>query len=166
MEQIWQDVAEWINLLAQTLRIPTSFLLIEFIGTFAFALSGIRLASAKQFDIFGAWIVGMATAIGGGTFRDVMLGVNPFWMTNEIYFIWCALAVFFVHIFAKYLVKQKNTWFIFDTVGLALFNVVGIEKTLQMGFPMWTAIQHPIGFDYPSRSYRTLSCLNEYRHTS
>ncbi len=57
MEQIWQDVAEWINLLAQTLRIPTSFLLIEFIGTFAFALSGIRLASAKQFDIFGAWIV-------------------------------------------------------------------------------------------------------------
>ena len=140
MEQIWQDVAEWINLLAQTLRIPTSFLLIEFIGTFAFALSGIRLASAKQFDIFGAWIVGMATAIGGGTFRDVMLGVNPFWMTNEIYFIWCALAVLFVHIFAKYLVKQKNTWFIFDTVGLALFNVVGIEKTLQMGFPMWTAI--------------------------
>ena len=135
MEQIMQDAAEWINLLAQTLRIPTSFLLIEFIGTFAFALSGIRLASAKQFDVFGAWIVGMATAIGGGTFRDVMLGVNPFWMTNEIYFIWCALAVLFVHIFAKYLVKQKNTWFIFDTIGLALFNVVGIEKTLQMGFP-------------------------------
>jgi hypothetical protein len=45
-----------------------------------------------------------------------------------------------VHIFAKYLVKQKNTWFIFDTIGLALFNVVGIEKTLQMGFPLWTAI--------------------------
>ncbi|MBQ1199074.1 MAG: trimeric intracellular cation channel family protein [Bacteroidaceae bacterium] len=140
MEQLLQDIAEWVNLLAQTLRIPTSFLLIEFIGTFAFALSGIRLASAKQFDVFGAWIVGMATAIGGGTFRDVMLGVNPFWMTNEIYFIWCALAVLFVHIFAKYLVKQKNTWFIFDTIGLALFNVVGIEKTLQMGFPMWTAI--------------------------
>lgn len=140
MEQLFQDIAEWVNLLAQTLRIPTSFLLIEFIGTFAFALSGIRLASAKQFDVFGAWIVGMATAIGGGTFRDVMLGVNPFWMTNEIYFIWCALAVLFVHVFAKYLVKQKNTWFIFDTIGLALFNVVGIEKTLQMGFPMWTAI--------------------------
>ena len=140
MEQLFQDIAEWVNLLAQTLRIPTSFLLIEFIGTFAFALSGIRLASAKQFDVFGAWIVGMATAIGGGTFRDVMLGVNPFWMTNEIYFIWCALAVLFVHIFAKYLVKQKNTWFIFDTIGLALFNVVGIEKTLQMGFPLWTAI--------------------------
>ncbi|MDE5561763.1 MAG: trimeric intracellular cation channel family protein [Bacteroidaceae bacterium] len=140
MEQIWQDVAAWIELLAETLRIPTSFLIIEFIGTFAFALSGIRLASAKHFDVFGAWIVGMATAIGGGTLRDIMLGVNPFWMMNEIYFIWCAIAVLFVHIFAKYLVKQENTWFIFDTIGLALFNVVGIEKTLQMGFPMWTAI--------------------------
>ena len=140
MEQIWIEIQEWINLLANSLRIPSFFLIIEFVGTFAFALSGIRLASAKQFDVFGAWIVGMATAIGGGTFRDIMLGLNPFWMVNEIYFIWCALAVLFVHVFAKYLVKQKNTWFIFDTIGLALFNVVGIEKTLQMGFPLWTAI--------------------------
>lgn len=140
MEQIWLDAVEWFNILADTLHLPSFFIMIEFVGTFAFALSGIRLASAKQFDVFGAWIVGMATAIGGGTLRDIMLGVNPFWMINEIYFIWCALAVLFVHIFAKYLVKQKNTWFIFDTIGLALFNVVGIEKTLQMGFPMWTAI--------------------------
>lgn len=140
MLQTWQAAAEWVEILADTLRIPTSFLIIEFVGTFAFALSGIRLASAKQFDIFGAWIVGMATAIGGGTLRDIMLGVNPFWMMNEIYFIWCAIAVLFVHVFSKYLVKQENTWFIFDTIGLALFNVVGIEKTLQMGFPLWTAI--------------------------
>lgn len=140
MTQIWQSAVEWVDLLATTLRIPTSFLIIEFVGTFAFALSGIRLASAKHFDVFGAWIVGMATAIGGGTLRDIMLGVNPFWMMNEIYFIWCAIAVLFVHVFAKYLVKQENTWFIFDTIGLALFNVVGIEKTLQMGFPLWTAI--------------------------
>lgn len=140
MLQTWQEAAEWVNILATTLRIPSSFLIIEFIGTFAFALSGIRLASAKQFDVFGAWIVGMATAIGGGTLRDIMLGVNPFWMMNEIYFIWCAIAVLFVHVFSKYLVKQENTWFIFDTIGLALFNVVGIEKTLQMGFPLWTAI--------------------------
>lgn len=61
-------------------------------------------------------------------------------MMNEIYFMQCAIAVLFVHVFAKYLVKQENTWFIFDTIGLALFNVVGIEKTLQMGFPLWTAI--------------------------
>lgn len=123
-----------------TLRLPVSFVVIDFIGTFAFAISGIRLASAKHFDVFGAWIVGMATAIGGGTFRDLMLGVNPFWMTNSIYFICCGIAVFCVMAYGKYLIRQKNTLFIFDTIGLALFNVIGIEKTLNMGFPYWTAI--------------------------
>ena len=135
---------EWLlNILQEmgtTLRLPTSFVVIEFIGTFAFALSGIRLASAKQFDVFGAWIVGMSTAIGGGTIRDLMLGVNPFWMTNSIYFICCGLAVLWVMAYGKYLIRQKNTLFIFDTIGLALFNVIGIEKTLNMGFPYWTAI--------------------------
>lgn len=132
-----------INILQEmgaTLRLPTSFVIIELIGTFAFALSGIRLASAKRFDIFGAWIVGMATAIGGGTLRDFMLGVNPFWMTNSSYFVCCAVAVVWVMLFGKFLIRQKNTWFIFDTIGLALFNVIGIEKTLNMGFPYWTAI--------------------------
>ena len=135
---------EWILDILQemgmTLRLPASFVVIEFIGTFAFAISGIRLASAKQFDVFGAWIVGMSTAIGGGTMRDLMLGVNPFWMTNSIYFICCGLAVIWVMAYGKYLIRQKNTLFIFDTIGLALFNVIGIEKTLNMGFPYWTAI--------------------------
>ena len=135
---------EWLLDILQemgtTLRLPTSFVVIEFIGTFAFALSGIRLASAKHFDVFGAWIVGMSTAIGGGTMRDLMLGVNPFWMTNSIYFICCGLAVIWVMAYGKYLIRQKNTLFIFDTIGLALFNVIGIEKTLNMGFPYWTAI--------------------------
>ena len=126
--------------MGHTLRLPISFVVIEFIGTLAFAISGVRLASAKQFDIFGAWIVGMATAIGGGTFRDLMLGVNPFWMTNISYFACCALAVLWVIVFGKQLVRQKNTWFIFHTIGRALFNVIGIEKTLNMGFPYWTAI--------------------------
>lgn len=123
-----------------TLRLPISFVCIEFVGTMAFAISGVRLASAKHFDIFGAWIVGMATAIGGGTTRDLMLGMNPFWMTNGSYFVCCALAVLWVFIFGKHLVRQRNTLFVFDTIGLALFNVIGIEKTLNMGFPYWTAI--------------------------
>ena len=57
---------------------------LDFIGTFAFAISGIRLASAKQFDWFGAYVVGLATAIGGGTIRDVLLDVTPGWMTDPI----------------------------------------------------------------------------------
>ena len=123
-----------------TLRLPVSFVVIEVIGTFAFAISGVRLSSAKQFDIFGAWIVGMATAIGGGTLRDLLLDVPPFWMANSSYCICCALAVVWVMVFGKYLIRQDNTWFLFDTIGLALFNVIGIEKTLALGLPAWTAV--------------------------
>lgn len=126
--------------MGDTLRLPVTFVVIEFIGTFAFAISGVRLSSTKRFDIFGAWIVGMATAIGGGTIRDLMLGVNPFWMTNSSYFICCALAVLAVGMFGKYIIHHNYTWFIFDTIGLALFNVIGIEKTLALGHPYWVAI--------------------------
>ena len=131
--QILQD-------LGNTFRLPVTFVVIEFIGTFAFAISGVRLSSSKHFDIFGAWIVGMATAIGGGTIRDIMLGVNPFWMTDGSYFICCALAVLAVGMFGKYIIHHNYTWFIFDTIGLALFNVVGLEKTLALEHPYWVAI--------------------------
>ena len=57
--------------------------LIDYIGTFAFAISGIRLASAKRFDWFGAYVVGFVTAVGGGTIRDLLLDVTPFWMLQS-----------------------------------------------------------------------------------
>lgn len=131
---------EFLQDMGDTLRLPVTFVIIEFIGTFAFAISGVRLSSTKHFDIFGAWIVGMATAIGGGTIRDLMLGVNPFWMTNGSYFVCCALAVLAVGMFGKYIIHHNYTWFIFDTIGLALFNVVGLEKALTFGHPYWVAI--------------------------
>ena len=120
--------------------IPTFVQVLEFIGTFAFAISGIRLASAKQFDWFGAYVVGVATAIGGGTIPDLMLDVTPFWMTNSIYLTCSALALVGVILFGKFLIRQQNTFFLFDTIGLALFTVVGVEKTLALHFPLWVAI--------------------------
>lgn len=114
--------------------------ILDFVGTFAFAISGIRLASAKRFDWFGAYIVGLATAIGGGTLRDVMLNVTPVWMTDPIYLICTAFAMFFVIIFGKYLIHLNNTFFFFDSIGLALFTVVGFDKTIALGFPFWAAI--------------------------
>ncbi|MDR0962401.1 MAG: trimeric intracellular cation channel family protein [Mediterranea sp.] len=114
--------------------------ILDFIGTFAFAISGIRLASAKRFDWFGAYVVGFVTAIGGGTIRDVLLGVTPGWMTNPIYLICTALALGWVILFGKYLIHLNNTFFIFDSIGLALFTVVGVSKTLSLGYPFWVAI--------------------------
>ena len=113
---------------------------IEFLGTFAFAISGIRHAAAKHFDWFGGYVCGIAVAIGGGTIRDVMLGVTPFWMTNPIYIICTALALIFVIIFAKHMEGLRNTWFVFDTLGLALFTIAGIQKSLILEQPYWLAI--------------------------
>lgn len=114
--------------------------ILDFIGTLAFAISGTRLAAAKHFDLFGAYIVGLTTAIGGGTVRDLLLGISPFWMKDPFYLICSAIAVIWVVAFRKVLVRQDNTWFLFDTVGLALFTVVGMEKALANDFPIWCAI--------------------------
>ena len=109
-------------------------------GTFAFAISGIRHAAAKHFDWFGGYVCGIAVAIGGGTIRDVMLGVTPFWMTSPFYLICTALAQVFVIVFARSLKRLDNAWFVFDTLGLALFTIAGLQKTLDCGHPIWVAI--------------------------
>lgn len=113
---------------------------IEFLGTFAFAISGIRHAAAKHFDWFGGFVCGIAVAIGGGTMRDVMLGLTPFWMTSSIYMVCTVLAQVFVIAFAHYLKRLDNAWFFFDTLGLALFTIVGLQKTLDCGYAFWVAI--------------------------
>lgn len=113
---------------------------LEFLGTFAFAISGIRHAAAKHFDWFGGFVCGVAVAIGGGTIRDVMLGTTPFWMTSPFYLVCTALAQVVVIVFAKSLKRLDNAWFLFDTLGLALFTVAGLQKTLSFGFPFWVAI--------------------------
>ena len=113
---------------------------IEFLGTFAFAISGIRHAAAKHFDWFGGYVCGVAVAIGGGTIRDVMLGTTPFWMTRPSYLLCTALALAFVICFAKYIECLQNAWFVFDTFGLALVTIAGIQKSLSFGQPFWVAI--------------------------
>ena len=122
------------------MTMPTFVQVLDFVGTFAFAISGIRLASAKRFDWFGAYVVGFVTAIGGGTIRDVLLDLTPGWMTGPIYLICTGMALLWVILFGKYLIHLHNTFFIFDSIGLALFTVVGLGKTLACGYPIWVAI--------------------------
>ena len=114
--------------------------MLEFLGTFAFAISGIRHAAAKHFDWFGGYVCGVAVAIGGGTIRDVMLGTSPFWTTNPFYLLCTAFALLFVIVCRKHLERLKNAWFVFDTLGLALFTIAGIQKSIAFGQPYWVAI--------------------------
>ena len=113
---------------------------IEYIGTIVFAISGIRLAAAKGFDWFGAFVVGFVTAIGGGTVRDLLLGVTPFWMLSPAYLWYTLSGMIVVFIFNRQLVRLDLPFFIFDAIGLALFVVIGIEKTLDLKYPFWVAI--------------------------
>ena len=114
--------------------------IIEVIGTVAFAISGIRMAAGKRFDWFGAYVVGLVTAIGGGTLRDVLLDAPVFWMQTWWYLAVTGLALAFVIIFRKSLVKHLGALLLFDTIGLALFVVIGIQKSLAFDYLMWVAI--------------------------
>ena len=131
--ELFNSILNWLGNI-------TLLQIIDFVGTFAFAISGIRLASAKQFDWFGAYVVGAATAIGGGTLRDVMLDVPVFWMHDGFYLSCTGLALVWVILFRRYLIHMHNTFFIFDAIGLALFTIVGIQKTLDCGLPIWVAV--------------------------
>lgn len=114
--------------------------IIEFLGTIAFAISGIRLASAKRFDWFGAIVIGFVTAVGGGTLRDLLLDVPVFWMQASRY-IWCTVFAFVVVVcFRRFLVHLNNTIFWFDCIGLGLFVVVGYEKALVLNYPVWVCV--------------------------
>ena len=112
----------------------------DFLGTFAFAISGIRLAAGKQFDWFGAYVIGFVTAIGGGTVRDLFLDQTPFWMIDPSYLILTGVALVASLIFKNRLFSLGKTLFLFDAIGLGLFTLVGLEKSLDAGFPFWVCI--------------------------
>lgn len=124
----------------EVIQETTFIIVIEVLGTISFAISGIRLAAAKNYDWFGAYVIGLVTAIGGGTLRDVLIKVPVFWMESWLYLAVTGLSLLTVLIFKRTLVGGLRTLFIFDAIGLALFVVIGIEKTLAMGYPMWVAI--------------------------
>lgn len=117
----------------------TFALILEIIGTVACAISGIRLAATKNFDWFGAYIVGLVTAIGGGTLRDLLLDIPIFWMQTWWYLAITALSLFAVIVFRSMLVSKDRILFIFDSIGLAMFCVIGVQKTLALDYPMWVA---------------------------
>ncbi len=124
----------------QSILVSQLMFITELLATFAYAVSGIRQASTKQFDWFGGLTVGFVVAIGGGTVRDILLGVTPFWMTNPLYIICTIMAQVCILLFGKLIRRLNNAWLIFDTLGLALYTIVGMQKTIDLHYPFWVAI--------------------------
>mgnify|MGYP003086111228 FL=1 len=112
----------------------------DYLGTLAFAISGIRLAAGKGLDWFGAYVVGFVTAVGGGTIRDILLDIKPFWLVQPSYLIITALGLILTIIFRRQVVRLNHSLFVFDAIGLGLFVVVGVAKSYAAGFPWWVAV--------------------------
>ncbi|RYZ55966.1 MAG: trimeric intracellular cation channel family protein [Sphingobacteriales bacterium] len=108
--------------------------ILELIGTVSFAISGAIAGSRKDHDLFGASFVGLITAIGGGTLRDVLLGSYPLVWIQDINILYAVLTgILIARIFYQQMMHLRRTLFLFDTMGIALFTIVGTEKALSLG---------------------------------
>ncbi len=110
---------------------------LELVAAFAGAISGIRLASVKRFYWFGASAIGFITAAGGGTLRDILLRVEPFWMSDPTYLLVSALAVISIWLFGRRFISGQITWFVFDTISISLFMMIGVQKAVLHGYVSW-----------------------------
>lgn len=107
---------------------------LDLIGTFVFAISGTLAASNQRFDVFGALVIAFVTAVGGGTVRDLLIGSHPIaWMQDLRYLYTIIAAVICSYFFKRYILKLRKTLFLFDTIGIGLFTILGVQKTLDMG---------------------------------
>lgn len=102
---------------------------LDLIGTLVFAISGVLTAINKKFDLVGSVIIGLVTAVGGGTLRDVLIGKTPVgWMQDPNYLYTILLAVLLSYLFEKHIIKWTKSMFIFDTIGIGVFTILGIQK--------------------------------------
>jgi uncharacterized membrane protein YeiH len=114
------------------------FSLLDIIGTMAFAMSGALTAMNKRLDPFGVFIIAFVTAVGGGTVRDVLIGRTPVgWMLDLKYVYVIILGFILSVIFRKKFDKLRTSLFLFDTIGLGVFTLIGLERGIIAGL-------HPI----------------------
>ena len=110
--------------------LPDFTFLIEVLGTISFAMSGSFAAMQKRFDPFGVFIIAFVTSVGGGTVRDLLLDVPVFWMHDLLAVSLIFFTAIFTMIFKLIERKFQVTLFIFDSLGLGLFTIIGVQKGL------------------------------------
>ncbi len=110
------------------------FQLLEIIGTMAFAMSGALTAMNKKMDPFGVFIIAFVTAVGGGTLRDVLIGRTPVGWMLDIRYVYLIIVGFVLAIlFRKKFDRLRTSLFLFDTIGLGVFTLIGLEKGINIG---------------------------------
>lgn len=105
--------------------------ILDILGTFAFAISGAIVASDQKFDLFGVIIIAFVTAVGGGMLRDVLIDAHPInWIGDLNYLYTIFIAVVITFLFKSKILPLSKTLFLFDTVGISVFTLLGLQKGL------------------------------------
>ncbi|WP_299212412.1 trimeric intracellular cation channel family protein [uncultured Aquimarina sp.] len=104
------------------------FDVLDILGTIAFAISGALAAIKRQMDLFGIFIVAFVTALGGGILRDVFIGNTPVWWMGHFYVVhFISISVILAIVFRNRIYFLTKSLFIFDTIGLAIFTISGVQ---------------------------------------
>ncbi|ALM48283.1 hypothetical protein AMR72_04840 [Flavobacterium psychrophilum] len=110
------------------------FYLLDIFGTMAFAMSGALTAMSKKMDPFGVLVIAFVTSVGGGTLRDVLIGRTPVGWMRDLNYVYLIMTGFVIAlIFRKKLDKLRVSLFLFDTIGLGVFTLIGLEKGIATG---------------------------------
>ncbi len=97
--------------------------------------SGVLKAGFKQFDLFGVIIIAIATGLGGGSLRDMLLGRDVFWIQDQMFFIASFSSAIFIFIIARLIIVPPKFFLIADAAGLATFGIAGTLVSLMVGVP-------------------------------
>ncbi|QTY28087.1 trimeric intracellular cation channel family protein [Flavobacterium sp. CS20] len=108
---------------------------LDILGVIAFSISGVLVAMRKGLDVFGILIIAFVTSVGGGTLRDVLIKANVSWLNNMTYVYVILITTIFAILLRNKLNYLRKSLFLFDTFGIGLYTVVGIEKAISAGLP-------------------------------
>ena len=110
-------------------------LILDILGVIAFCISGVLSSLKKRMDAFGILIIAFVTSVGGGTLRDVLLGLPVMWLQDSTYVYVIIVTTVLAVVFRKKLSYLRKSLFLFDTLGIGLYTVVGVEKGLSQELP-------------------------------
>ncbi|NQX90847.1 MAG: trimeric intracellular cation channel family protein [Flavobacteriales bacterium] len=114
---------------------------ISLLGTLVFAISGTLTAIQKRFDLVGSLIIGFVTALGGGTVRDVLIGKTPVgWLTEPNYYVVIIVGYIIAQVFKSKVLRLKKSMFLFDTIGIGMFTILGIQISLEQGLSIGASL--------------------------
>ncbi|HKE45858.1 MAG TPA: TRIC cation channel family protein [Steroidobacteraceae bacterium] len=114
--------------------------LLFLLGTAVFAVTGVLAAARQNMDVMSFVIIGVVTAIGGGTLRDLMLDQPLFWLAKPAYLTAAAVAALATFFFERRFRATLRAFLYLDAIATALYTVLAIENTLRLGFNAGVAV--------------------------